>query len=668
VLALVLGIGLVPLSVGAAVVDHRNDREARQRSLSSESSQQAQAIRNYFERARSLTQVMGRNPAFEDFYRLPGTRRQRILEHGPVVRESEQALSQIEKLFPDSIGEACFIDRAGPENGRAVNGRIERFGKLSPDETQAPFFEPTFRLRPGRVYQARPYLSPDTQEWVIANSTPIRTEAGGANRAIVHFEVTIESFRRTAAAASDRYDVMIVDSRTGRVIVDTRHPQVSGERSQLGSPRDRSFSERAGRFERTGSLEVGGKQGAYERIGSKGDNANDWTVVTLARVQSPSLIEELGMSQVAMLVAALLLLGFAIFSLRASQRELRKAAMTDPLTGLANRRQLMLDLHRGLEAATDSHVMMLLLFDLDGFKAYNDTFGHPAGDALLARLGTRLQSAVAGRGRAYRMGGDEFCVLTDVPLQEQPQLVAAASDALTEHGDGFTISATWGSVGLPEETRDPAEALRISDQRMYARKSSARASAGRQSTDVLLRVLSERNAELGTHLDEVTELCEAVGIEMGLHEERMAPLLQAASLHDVGKAAIPDEILAKADPLTDEEMAFIRRHTLIGERILSAAPALARAATIVRWSHEHYDGNGYPDGLAGEDIPLESRIISVCDAYDAMTSQRPYRATMSHEGAILELQRCSGTQFDSSVVNAFCIVMADRQHAALARR
>lgn len=205
---------------------------------------------------------------------------------------------------------------------------------------------------------------------------------------------------------------------------------------------------------------------------------------------------------------------------------------------------------------------------------------------------------------------------------------------------------------------------------MYARKSlDSRSSAGRQSTDVLLRILSERSPALGVHLDEVTTLCDIVAQRLGLPEEDRAPLLQAASLHDVGKAAIPDEILDKPGPLDDEETAFMRRHTLIGERILSAAPALVRAARLVRFSHERFDGTGYPDRLAGDEIPLGSSIIAVCDAYDAMVSERPYQRPRSPEQARAELRRCAGAQFDPDVVEAFCAVLEEREResAGIAR-
>ena len=194
----------------------------------------------------------------------------------------------------------------------------------------------------------------------------------------------------------------------------------------------------------------------------------------------------------------------------------------------------------------------------------------------------------------------------------------------------------------------------MADHRMYADKNGSRASAGRQATDALVSVLAERYPDIGDHLNDVTELCERVAEIIPMADDERTALLQAASLHDIGKAAVPDAILSKQGPLDEEEWAFMQQHTVIGERILAAAPALSRAAQLVRWSHEHYDGNGYPDRLAGTDIPLGARIIAVCDAFDAMTSRRPSRSTpMSTEGALTELDRCAGRQFDPYLVNAF---------------
>jgi two-component system cell cycle response regulator len=334
------------------------------------------------------------------------------------------------------------------------------------------------------------------------------------------------------------------------------------------------------------------------------------------------------------------------------EAQLAYHAYHDVLTGLPNRRRLMQDLDDRL-ADREAEPTLLIVFDLDGFKAYNDAYGHPAGDALLTRLGERLEAAVSGRGNAYRMGGDEFCVLAELKADGQDALAAAGSTALRERGEGFEITASHGAVAIPHEATTASEALGMADQRMYARKGRKRTSAGRQATDALLKALAERNPGLGAHLDDVTDLCEAVGRELGLSDEEMTPLLQAAALHDVGKVAIPDAILDKPGPLDETEWEFMRTHTLIGERILAEAPALAEAAKIVRASHERYDGNGYPDALARDEIPLAARIVAVCDSYDAMTSNRPYRTAMSTELALSELHNGAGTQFDPRVVNAF---------------
>jgi HD-GYP domain-containing protein (c-di-GMP phosphodiesterase class II) len=228
-------------------------------------------------------------------------------------------------------------------------------------------------------------------------------------------------------------------------------------------------------------------------------------------------------------------------------------------------------------------------------------------------------------------------VLAPLRNRAAAELVAAAEEALSEHGEGFTITASHGTVTLPREASDPTQALHLADQRMYARKNSRDDSAGRQTTDVLTRVLAERYPHLGEHGDDVTNLCRAVAEALGLPDNERGPLLQAAALHDIGKAAVPDAILDKPGPLDDEEWEFMRQHTVIGERILGVAPSLGRAAELVRASHEHFDGTGYPDGLAGEEIPLAARIIAVCDAYDALT----------------ELEQFAGTQFDPAVVAVF---------------
>jgi diguanylate cyclase (GGDEF)-like protein len=350
---------------------------------------------------------------------------------------------------------------------------------------------------------------------------------------------------------------------------------------------------------------------------------------------------------------ALALLVFAAISFLAQHRLLVATSMTDALTGIPNRRQLKVDLEQGLKEASPANPLLLMLFDLNGFKGYNDTFGHPAGDALLVRLTTALEQAMAEHGgRAYRLGGDEFCVLASVPGDKAGAVTAAALLALSEHGGGFHITASYGSILLPEETRDPTEAMRLVDQRMYAQKTSGRRSPDRQSRDVLLRALQARNPELAERHAAVSRLVDAVADRLGLPADERTQTRQAAELHDIGKLGIPEGILDKPGPLDPEELAFVRRHTLIGERIIGAAPALAAAAKLVRSTHERLDGGGYPDGLAGDQIPLGARIIAVCDAFTAMTVPRCHAVQRTVPEALSELRRCAGTQFDPAVVDA----------------
>jgi two-component system, cell cycle response regulator len=344
-------------------------------------------------------------------------------------------------------------------------------------------------------------------------------------------------------------------------------------------------------------------------------------------------------------------------------------ANRDALTGLRNRRALLADLERATAAATESQPKLMLLFDLNGFKRYNDTFGHPAGDALLARLGGRLAECAGESGHAYRLGGDEFCALIEIACEPRRdprpphEIAAELAGALLESGEHFTIGACYGEVLLGVETCDPAEALRIADRRLYAQKTLLREPSRPEWRDVLLGLLRERDPELDCHVQQVARLARRLGVEAGMGSDELRKLIAAAELHDVGKAAIPEAILDKPGPLDEQERAFIERHTLIGERIIASAPTGGPVATIVRATHERYDGRGYPDGLAGEQIPLAARIIAICDAYDAMTSTRSYRAAMPARKALAEIQRGAGAQFDPRLTEAFVRILAHEQQA-----
>ncbi|HKG35739.1 MAG TPA: diguanylate cyclase [Solirubrobacterales bacterium] len=353
-------------------------------------------------------------------------------------------------------------------------------------------------------------------------------------------------------------------------------------------------------------------------------------------------------------LGALLLIMARDRNARISQAQRRlEQALIDPLTRLGNRRQLDIDLREKLDAASQKAPLVLMVFDLDGFKAYNDTFGHGAGDALLERLAGKLTAAVAPAGNAYRLGGDEFCVLVEVVPERLDLPLRAAVQALTERGEEFTIHASYGVVLLPHETTNPDYALQLADHRMYARKHSRTEGPRDQACDVLMRSLEAREPGLHDHSHDVADLSRRVGRRLGLAVEKLDELVRAAELHDVGKVGIPDAILKKPTSLDRFEWEFMHQHTILGERILNAAPALRPVGAIVRSTHERWDGRGYPDGLAGEQIPLGARIVAVCDAYDSMVSDRPYRSALGHAWACDELRREAGDQFDPTVVDAF---------------
>jgi diguanylate cyclase (GGDEF)-like protein len=638
---------LFVVGVSAGFSGHTRALTREQNELNHEALEQAQQLNAYFTRASSIILLTANNAAYRQFYAEGGNRDLRVRRGGPVVDAVNNSLAYLEQLYPDRIGEACFIDASGAENARTVRGERASYADLSKDESKNPFFAPTFALAADQVYQAKPYESPDTRDWVISNSTPL-VLPDGSKPAMVHFEVSLDSFRREAVAHSDR-TLLVVDGDTGQVVINSLRPQLVG--APLGDPGDTRFRALIKHWAGAGQLEVGGYQASYQRIAASPGNANNWYVVSMANTPIGAL-SGVGALPVLLVVAMLLLIALLLVALRRGQKALVSAANTDALTGLCNRRRLVADLDAELARATTDDPVLLILCDLNGFKAYNDTFGHPAGDALLARLGTALTRELGNRGRAYRIGGDEFCVLARPSGVGVDELIALAVFALSEHGDGFSITASYGAVHLPAEASAATEAMRVVDLRMYENKTSSRVPAEMQTTNVLLRAIQERDPDWADRLARTADLAGMVCHQLGVPPAEEARIRQAARLHDVGKVGIPDEILSKPEALTGAEWEFLKQAPTIGERIASSAPALAPVAPLVRTARERYDGTGYPDHLVAEAIPLGARIIAACSALAAMTSERPYARRMDWNDALDELDRAAGAQFDPRVVAA----------------
>jgi hypothetical protein len=321
-------------------------------------------------------------------------------------------------------------------------------------------------------------------------------------------------------------------------------------------------------------------------------------------------------------------------------------------TGLHTRAHLHADLGRlnGIPARLE-----LLALDPGGDL---DDVGPAAAPDLPRRLGRALRAASEPYGaRAYRLDGTLYAFLGPV---EAGALTPAASahGALGAVSERLASGAVRGEARIPDEAPDATAALAMAHERLRARSRWQRLSSERQVRDVLLQILSERRAGgSAVALPRVAAHAIGVGRRLGLALGELDDIVRAAELQDIGMLAVPEAVLRKRESLVPEEWALIRRHPVVGERILAAAPALVPVARLVRSSYERFDGSGYPDGLRGEAIPLGSRLIAVCVAYDAMTSPRPYRAPLPAATAFEELCRCAGRQFDPMVVAAFCAEM-----------
>src|SRR3954453_13313402 len=276
--ALVVGLCLIPSALGVAKLEHDRRLSELDRTLLAETDEHTGALDNYFERAHSVVLLTANAPAFARVLGEPGSTARKVRRQGRNLGDVTHQLGYLERLYPASIGEACFIDADGEEFARVVRGEVAPAADLSTEEEQAPFFAPSFALDVGQTHQTRPYISPDPNAGVVAN-VPRTPQPQGRRGAIVHFEVTIESFRR-AMGRTDRSELRVVDGHTGRVVIDAAHPQRAG--SPLGVAADRRFAELARTAGESGVVDVNGRRSAYRRVQATAGNANDWILVSSA--------------------------------------------------------------------------------------------------------------------------------------------------------------------------------------------------------------------------------------------------------------------------------------------------------------------------------------------------------------------------------------------------
>jgi len=357
----------------------------------------------------------------------------------------------------------------------------------------------------------------------------------------------------------------------------------------------------------------------------------------------------------------------------------RGLSVTDELTGLYNRRQfyevLETEMYRTERYGASFSVAML---DIDGFKEYNDRFGHTSGDGVLKAVAQTLKSSLRKTDTAFRYGGDEFTIIlpaTDTDRAERVVDRVRSKWLKVPETENLVLETPLGlSAGIaqfPENAETADGLIFLTDTALYrskmegGNKTTLVSALGTFAPDVLSRATLDQVYALSATVDardpftyghskRVAAISEMIGKAIGLSSDKLATLHAAALLHDIGKVGVSDSILTKPDKPTKDEWKLIRKHSAEGARIVGYVKELAALVPIIRHHHEWYGGTGYPDGLRGEDIPLGARIISIADAYDTMTTPRTYRDVISQQEALEELRRCLGTQFDPELVEAFC--------------
>ncbi len=362
----------------------------------------------------------------------------------------------------------------------------------------------------------------------------------------------------------------------------------------------------------------------------------------------------------------------------ADRDDLERLALRDPLTGLLNRRGLADSLSAELaRAGREGYPVTLVALDIDFFKQVNDLYGHAAGDEVLERVAERLAAGIRPGDLCARLGGDEFMLaFPNADAARAAQVLSRIETAVAaiEFGRGEASLAFSGGIAeFPADSTGLADLMEHADAALFAAKAAGRHRVRRASSEVetstapdlgslerhrlnvqntieaLARAVDARNGYTHRHSNAVAFYAVSLALALGVGDERVEQIRRAGVLHDVGKIGVPDAILWKEGPLAAEEVAVMRRHSEIGHDILLGA-GLPEIAGWVTALHERFDGDGYPNGLAGEAIPFESRLLKVVDAFDAMTSPRLYRDPLTVEEALAELESGAGSQFDPNLV------------------
>ena len=478
---LVMLAGLVPLGLGAVVLIRESDRAARAQQdarLTTTASSEAAALAQSLGRARALLRLSAASPVWRDAVDASGSLQATIAADGPPIRRVHAALAGLRAGYGLRLaGVADAIDSGGREFASEQRGGALPITRLAGGEQDAPFFRPSMSLPVGAVYQTKPYISPDTHQWVISSSTT--AAVGTYDRVVIQLEVPIESLRREALQQGRGSDVSVIDARTGLVVFDSAHRQGIG--AGLAPP-DLHGVRRVTRTGRSfGLTDVGGRRIAFRRLPPAGANANDWYVVV--NEPHPPGLRPTGAAQfvLALMVLGLGGLGLALGRQSAAvRREAERTAhqaMHDELTGLPNRLLFRDRTERAIAAAhRDGVETAVLLMDVDGFREINDTLGHHAGDRVIAAVAARLRGVLRSSDTLARLGGDEFAILMPRVMEESAaaqlagRIRTALAAPLVLHGVPLDIRASTGIAVYPEHGEDVDSLLQHAEIAMYVAK------------------------------------------------------------------------------------------------------------------------------------------------------------------------------------------------------
>lgn len=342
-----------------------------------------------------------------------------------------------------------------------------------------------------------------------------------------------------------------------------------------------------------------------------------------------------------------------------AMEKIRVLSFKDQLTGLYNRRYYEEEIHRL------DHPRMLplsvILADVNGLKLVNDAFGHRTGDLLIKKAAEIMKTVERETDFIARIGGDEFAVLLPNTSNRDCQKILNRFKASCDNLriDDINFSIAFGAATMEIYTQDIEEVIALAEENMYRAKLLDESSKRAEVIQSILATLHIKHSREEFHSKRVSEYMVKMAQHLNFSHEKVELMRVAGLLHDIGKIAIEYSILDKSTKLTKEDLIEIRRHPEIGYRILKSSSTFSEISEIVLHHHERVDGNGYPKGLEGEEIPYAAKLLCVCDAYDAMVSDRPYRKGMAKSKAIQELLNNSGTQFDKDIVDAFIVMIQE---------